>query len=222
MKRTGVASGLVALLAMSLAASECAGAPQTMTIRSTDNLFGAGHSSPNDRPHPCDDKDPTDPTQGGTVAPMFRFTAGSGQTLTFTKVTGTANLGVFTNGPDGSTIPDVTVTSWNGIAGDTAPIGALAGVFLDDNEPSNAPTSLDFQSTALSTTFKTLSPSLGQIFFIGDGNIGTGSGRNQVFNVPPTATRLFLGIVDGANNSCPGYYYNNDPNSGFTATFMIK
>ncbi|MCX7431620.1 MAG: hypothetical protein NTY17_11565 [Planctomycetia bacterium] len=75
----------------------------------------------------------------------------------------------------------------------------LAGVFLTDNAPTApAPASLDFSSTALGTSFSELSPLLQQTFYIGDGLTGEGTGSVQTFWVPDGATRLFLGIVDGA------------------------
>jgi hypothetical protein len=49
-----------------------------------------------------------------------------------------------------------------------------------------------------------LAPGLKQIFFIGDGLTGTGSGSIQTFHIPAGATRLFLGTMDSygwSNNS---------------------
>jgi hypothetical protein len=97
----------------------------------------------------------------------------------------------------------------------------LAGVFLTDAAPSTpAPASLDFSSTALGTTFSELSPLLQQTFYIGDGLTGEGTGSVQTFWVPDGATRLFLGIVDGAYFvGGPDYYDNND--GAFSATFEV-
>jgi hypothetical protein len=51
---------------------------------------------------------------------------------------------------------------------------------------------------------------LQQIFYIGDGLTGEGTGATQSFLVPDAATRLFLGIVDGAYFlGEPDYYDNN-------------
>lgn len=79
---------------------------------------------------------------------------------------------------------------WNG----------LVGVFLDDSVPGGtAPAPLNS-----GTAFTTLSPGLRQIFWIGDGLTGTGTGDVQQFFAPPGATRLFLGASDGSgwfNNS---------------------
>src|SRR5262249_32023898 len=57
-------------------------------------------------------------------------------------------------------------------------------------------------------------------FFVGDGLTGTGSGVVQQFSVPPAATRLFLGFVDGVTtNMYPGGYSNNV--GSLTVTFSI-
>ena len=98
----------------------------------------------------------------------------------------------------------------------------LSGVFLDDNDPINAtaPASLDFSSTSLGRSFSSLAPALQQTFYIGDGLTGEGAGSVQTFWVPDGATRLFLGIVDGAYFvGGPDYYDNND--GSFSATFEV-
>lgn len=88
----------------------------------------------------------------------------------------------------------------------------LAGVFLDDADPIGltAPPSLDFGSGGLGRSFSSLAPGLRQTFYIGDGLTGEGAGATQSFLVPDAATRLFLGIVDGAYFvGGPDYYDNN-------------
>ncbi len=79
----------------------------------------------------------------------------------------------------------------------------LVGIFLDNSTPNGGsqPAGLDFSG---GLNFLTLSPGLGQMFWIGDGLTGTGSGLSQIFIAPAGATRLFLGTVDGfewSNNS---------------------
>ncbi len=97
----------------------------------------------------------------------------------------------------------------------------LAGVFLTDDEPTaSAPASLDFSSTSLGRSFSELSPLLQQTFYIGDGLTGEGSGSVQTFWVPDSATRLFLGIVDGAYFVGGPDYYDNNVGS-FAATFSV-
>lgn len=128
-----------------------------------------------------------------------------GTTLTFT-----ATGGVDFAGAPPSTPPDgggvFTTSPSDGISGATWPVNALVGVFLDNNLPTSgpAPADLDFGGTGIGTAFTTLSPALKQVFFIGDGLTGTGSGSAQTFVVPAGATRLFLGVSDGVgwfNNS---------------------
>ena len=77
-------------------------------------------------------------------------------------------------------------------------LAGLAGVFLGPNTPSGpAPAQLS------GTSYSSISPGLDQIFFIGDGLTGTGSGTVQTFYVPTGATRLYLGVIDD------GGYYDN-------------
>jgi hypothetical protein len=85
----------------------------------------------------------------------------------------------------------------NGISDVQAPWDALLGVFLGPEQPnlSSAPATLDFWPSA-SRDYFSVSPLLKQVFFIGDGLTSTGV-RQQVI-VPPGATRLFLGPLDGS------------------------
>jgi hypothetical protein len=97
----------------------------------------------------------------------------------------------------------------------------LAGVFLTDDEPTAlAPASLDFSSTAIGRSFSELSPLLQQTFYIGDGLTDEGAGSVQTFWVPDGATRLFLGIVDGAYFVGGPDYYDNNAGS-FSASFEV-
>lgn len=78
-------------------------------------------------------------------------------------------------------------------------VSGLVGVFTTGAPPSGpAPAPLDS-----GVSFKTLSPGLSQIFWIGDGRTGTGTGLRQKFVVPAGATSLYLGVVDGSG------WYNN-------------
>jgi hypothetical protein len=94
----------------------------------------------------------------------------------------------------------------------------LVGVFVDNSVPSGFGAFAD-NYTSVSTQVN-FAPLLGQVFFIGDGLTGTdgvnvGSGSTQTFQVPNTATRLFLGFVDSFNNfsttagGAPGAYGDN-------------
>jgi hypothetical protein len=114
-------------------------------------------------------------------------------------------------GPSGSGIAGSNLTALDGISGYRGPQGPLTGVFLDNSIPSSgpAPAALDFTPAGLGIDFITLSPQLGQVFYIGDGI--TGSGEFQTFIAPSGATRLFLGIPDGFGFvGSPGAYDDND------------
>lgn len=114
-------------------------------------------------------------------------------------------------GPDGNGLAGSNLTSIDGISGYIGPQGPLAGVFLDDNIPDTgpAPATLDFTGTGLGIDFSTLSPGLGQVFFIGDGY--NSIPEAQSFTAPAGATRLFLGIPDGFGFvGQPGAYDDND------------
>ncbi|MCW5981803.1 MAG: hypothetical protein KIT09_27200 [Bryobacteraceae bacterium] len=165
------------------------------------NIFAAGRSS-------------VDESGGGVLPVVIRFSAAGGQMVRFPSVTGSISCdGVTSNGPDGADTcagGSTDINSLNGIAGiiDSSRSMFLAGVFLDDRVPADpAPARLDFSSNH---SFETLSPDIGQVFFIGDGKTGEGSGAVQQFGIPATATRLFLGIADAPLfHGDPGAYDDN-------------
>jgi hypothetical protein len=103
--------------------------------------------------------------------------------------------------------------------------GALVGMFLEDGLPASAPPPLRFYLSdssqgGIQTNFTTLSPVIGQVFFIGDGKTGTGAGTNQAFRVPPTATNLYLGYSDSCNETVPGCYGDNV--GSVSVTFHVR
>ncbi len=142
-----------------------------------------------------------------TFPPSIAATPGA--QLTF-KVTGEMDFwgGTSPTGPDGDAVS--AIDALDGLSGYTGPQGALVGVFLDAANPKDksAPDDLDMES--LGTEFATLTPALGQVFFIGDGLTGTGTGNVQGFTVPRGATRLYLGIADASGfGGQPGCYGDN-------------
>lgn len=145
----------------------------------------------------------------------LRFMVLGGQTLTFTARGGMDYYGLDqpSVGPDGTPDTESQIESLAGISGFLGgPHGALVGVFLDNTNPQGQtpPPELDFSAAGLGTAFQSLSPGLRQVFFIGDGLTGTGSGRRQTFTAPAGATRLFLGIADSFNFwGPPGAYDDN-------------
>ena len=132
-----------------------------------------------------------------------------GDKLNFDSISGDArhdpNLADYA--PDGQ-LDDIgtnTAGAENGISNLRAPINALVGVFLTDDKPNMTSCPLDarFHNRA-SRNFKSLSPKLKQLFFIGDGH--PKDGGKQDFIVPAGATRLFLATWDffeWNNNSGP-------------------
>ena len=236
--RRGCRGGLIAALGIASMATlmdrASAESVSAAVIDAQSNLFGAGRSSV---PDPGGQG-------GGVLPPGFSLSPGANRVLRIDSATGSVsynntvgdpNRGQF-NGPDGGYVEyppantdgfNTDINSYGGISGlrlieavsANRRVMFLAGVFLNDTEPSGAaPTRLDFSSTALGTNFASLSPSLNQAFFIGDGLTGTGSGSRQLFFIPDTATRLFLGFIDGADfQGDPTFYSNND--GSFTVSF---
>ena len=236
--KSGCRVGLIAALGIAsmitLVDQASAESVSAAVIDARSNLFGAGRSSV-----------PDPGGQGGGVLPLgFGLSPGANRVLRIDSVTGAVsynntvgdlNRGQF-NGPDGGYVDyppantdgfNTDINSYGGISGlrlieavsANRRVMFLAGVFLNDTEPSGAaPARLDFSSTALGTNFASLSPSLNQTFFIGDGLTGTGSGSKQLFFIPDTATRLFLGFIDGTDfKGDPTFYSNND--GSFTVSF---
>jgi hypothetical protein len=108
-------------------------------------------------------------------------------------------------GPDGGCYADESVFGAgpaDGIGSFKGPATALIGVFLDANTPAGkgGPASLDY-TKASNRALPQIAPELNQIFFIGDGLTGTGSGTVQKFFAPAGATRLFLSISDSLGSS---------------------
>jgi hypothetical protein len=134
------------------------------------------------------------PTNSPVEVPVV---AGSALTFAVTGMTSNASTICYPPSPDGGgCLADITMGPVNGLGSLECPGNALIGVFLDASVPSGTgPAGLDL--SAASDGFAMLSPLLRQVFFIGDGLTGTGSGAAQRFVVPAGATRLLLGDSDG-------------------------
>ncbi|MCW5965198.1 MAG: PEP-CTERM sorting domain-containing protein [Bryobacterales bacterium] len=113
-------------------------------------------------------------------------------------------------GPAGNGVSGSNLNSLGGISGYQGPQGALVGVFLDNDVPlAGPPATLNFDPAGLGTDFTSLTPLLGQIFYIGTGVTSGGDFRQYI--APTGATRLFLGIPDGFGFvGAPGAYDDND------------
>ncbi len=111
--------------------------------------------------------------------------------ITFNNTEGFSHTGgTPSTGPDGFGTSTAN-TALHGISGWNYLLDSLLGVFLDPTNVGAAPAALPVVSN-----FTVISPLRGQVFFIGDGLTGTGSGTLQRFNVPVGATRLYFASRD--------------------------
>jgi len=173
----------------------------------------------------------------GVAPTVYSFAARDGQYLTFSAVVGSWSCtgSVPEYGPDGILNGDGCVPPGGANMADVGSFagyystdfsGALVGMFLEDTLPSSPPPSLRFYDTdssdgGIPTDFKVLSPRIGQVFFIGDGLTGTGSGAIQLFRVPPKATHLYLGYIDSCSGTVvPSCYSDN--RGRLSAVFRIQ
>jgi len=114
--------------------------------------------------------------------------------------------------PDGDLNSMAGIDSFGGISAYQGPAGALSGVFLTDSIPLDpAPEPIRFTADGIAVEFARLEPQIGQVFFIGNGM--TSTGVQQVFVAPSGATRLFIGLVDGAGFTGPPTCYADNVGS---------
>jgi hypothetical protein len=145
---------------------------------------------------------------GTDVAPTnspVLVTVTAGSILTFTASGSTSVDGNCFAGADGGCYADESVFGAgpaDGIGSYKGPATALIGVFLNADTPAGkvGPASLDY-TKAPNRALPVVAPDLNQIFFIGDGLTGTGSGSLQKFSAPLGATRLYLSIADSLGSS---------------------
>jgi hypothetical protein len=99
------------------------------------------------------------------------------------------------NGHAGSSSSQWYPNLWTGISPANVPACSLVAVFLTDADPrtQSTPTALDF-STTNAQNYTSISPAIGQTFFVGSGTNPDGTKRQIV--VPAGATRMFLGVGD--------------------------
>lgn len=181
---------LCVALAAGILAIASVGQAATITVSSLSSIF---------------ESDPAvaDPSALSPAILDLGFTAGPGTDITF-SVTGLTRCG----SPCGT---------FNADGDPTAPGGAfslpLQGVFLP-----SAIFNFGSPASTLNSNFVALSPSLGQMFFIGDG-IDNGVGgtlATQVFHVPVGATQLAFGFIDAA-----GLYGDNTGSLLVNATITV-
>jgi hypothetical protein len=214
MSLRAVSLGSAAVICASSFAGAASAAP--LIVPATADLFSSGQAV-------------AAVSRGGTLPIEVTLPAGVDRSITFHSVTGAVVAGPSfwpSVGPDGGTTmafgPRPTdVSSASGIAGMRHPrFEFLAGVFLDGSTPAagTEPARLDFN--VLGAGFPELSSLLRQTFAIGDGLTGTGSGNVQVFHIPDSATRLYLGFVDGYDfQGVPSQYQDNT--GSFSVNFTV-
>jgi hypothetical protein len=175
----------------------------------------------------------------GAASPLaYVFPAGPGQVLTLLAVVGQWTCNDPVEPPysaDGTTRVGVCYPRANLLP--TGPFsgydntdyqGAMVGMFLECGLPMTTAPTLRFyvndgSQGGIKTDFTVLQPAIGQVFFVGDGLTGTGSGTHQSFLVPPTATHLYLGYIDSCSSSGysgPGCYFDNG--GSITVSFAIS
>jgi len=182
-------------------------ADTTLSVAGNANLYGAGHASP-----------PAPGGNGAGILPVLVTLTGTTPAyVTFSNASGTVHFnGGLTDVPDGTASSLTYMPTCGGLSGYRLDhIRVLSGVFLDDTEPADpAPDTL----FADSLTFNVLRPKLRQLFPIGDGLTGTGSGATQSFIAPAGATRIFLGYIDSYDGVLPGWYGDNSGAVSITLT----
>jgi hypothetical protein len=128
--------------------------------------------------------------------------------------------GNYNDADGGGSASSINVQADQSISGIQAPQAGFVGGVFESGPPSGpAPATLNFNT--IGTNFSSLSPVLQQLFFIGDGLTGDGSGDVQVFFVPSGAKFLYLGIPDACGyNGEPGCYGDNS--GDFVVSYAIS
>lgn len=160
---------------------------------------------------------------GGVVALTIDLNPGVGRWLSITANGEATWGGGAPNGPDGGFFaPSTNIAGVGPISGYAAPrSGHLVGLFLEAGDPAGlpAPDAILYPDAA-SLTALSYSPGIRQVFFLGDGFAGTGSGELQSFIVPDGATRLVFGIADAFGFAGAAGFYN-DNTGGYSVAYTI-
>jgi hypothetical protein len=162
------------------------------------------------------------PDPGGSAPVSFNIPSGA-SLLDFTSVAGSISLaaggsndadGAILSGSYSMTVPGQTqISAFGGISGIAFPgAGALLGVFEGATAPTG-PGPLDQNLNAGDVAQTGFAPALNQVFFIGDGLSGHGTGAIQDFAIPTGATRLLLGFADAVGLDGPPAGYADNTGS---------
>lgn len=204
--------GLLGTLAMAATAGSTLAQNGFTYVKATANIFGYGLSTPQ-----------PGGGGGGTLANVIALNGGTGRIAAFSSGGQAGWAGGNDNGPDGGTFSGTTnIGAVGPISGYNGPLsGQLVGVFIEAGDISalSAPGGMSYPDLA-SYTAASYAPGLRQVFYIGDGKTGTGSGAVQGFYVPDGAAYLVLGIADAFGfNADAGYYDDNV--GGYETSYVI-
>ncbi|MBN1948054.1 MAG: hypothetical protein JW797_20465 [Bradymonadales bacterium] len=209
----------------------------SLTVDGSDAIYLAGRTDVVIPPLDVEEEDLLLARSGGThlesLPEMVPVVGMASFTLTATGLINYYNGPVEEGLPPDGSLTDVSeIGCLGGISRYIGPVGALVGVFLDDSIPAEGPApdpigyfaegdSEDPEGNPVFIPSQAYSPSLGQVFFIGDGVDNQVSSQPQTFVVPAGATRLFLGTADaGSFNGPPGFY--DDNNGGFQVVITLQ
>ncbi|MBS2038815.1 hypothetical protein JST97_27790 [bacterium] len=200
----------------------------TFNVSAFDNIFGAQFG---DAPNPGEIG--TGQLGGGRVAKFYDFnSAPSGAFFTFPSVVNNSPAPNQSTGPIGSpdgylrTAGSELVSDYRGLSGTfytTAPYQSfgLVGVFTNPATTTSSTPPARYDFSVAGESVQNNAPLLNQVFFIGDGLTGTGTGVLQEFAVPAGATRLTIGFSDSAFGSSPPSGYQDNSGS-LTATMVLN
>ena len=196
-KSAGLVLGM--LMGLWMSGSRCEALEVSLTVPGTAAIWLAGQPDGTCL-STCGPFDDVAPTNSPVAVDLAQFSGLPALSFSASGVTARdPNPGYPLEGPEGET--------WSNpggyigrlkVSGITAQTMSLIGVFLDSTTTLPVPEALDFSPPNL-TAFQMLAPMIQQVFFIGDGLTGTGSGIVQRFVIPSGADQLFLGLLDVQN-----------------------
>jgi hypothetical protein len=204
---------IVSLSAAGLMAASGLAQTGTVVVDSRCNIFGYGVLTPQ-----------PGGGGGGVAAVTVNLASGTNRSLTL-SATGAAwwNGSPGANGPDGGGFSSRTnIPAVGPISGYSAPrSGHLVALFLEPGDPAGrvAPAAISYPN-ASSLGALSYAPLVRQVFYVGDGQAGTGVGTTQTFLVPDSADRVVLGIADARGfNGSAGFY--NDNRGAYNVSYTV-
>lgn len=196
-----------------------ASAQTAVTVSGTANIYGAGLAAPLASNSSCG-------TASNGTAPVLVSIPPGATSFSLTSSSGTVacvdpgNVATSGDGPCQG-LTNTNITGENNLSGivHSGSTMFLMGVFLGASAPvAPAPAGLSY--TAGNVNFASQSAQLQQVFFVGDGLTGSGTGATQQFVIPSGATRLFLGFADASSfQGASGCFQDNAGTRSAVVTF---